>query len=145
MAMVLFYCGLTLEKLGVTDGAMRCWRSAAVYDGNNPSHRMLEKYREEDSSETKREYHTFAAVQTAKYFRRKGKEQFDSQQEYRELMRVVDAYWTELEDSGILELYPSEDLFYLFYEVHIDFARWIGVSGNSGGNIVDFRTDEGEY
>ena len=55
MAMVLFYCGLTLEKLGVTDGAMRCWQSAADYDGNNPSQQMLEKYRERSSGEGERE------------------------------------------------------------------------------------------
>lgn len=141
MAMVLFYCGLTLEKLGATDGAVRCWRSAADYDGNNPSHRMLDKYSETSGNMKDREYHTFAAVQTAKYFQRKGKEHFDSQQEHRELMRVVDAYWIELEDSGILDLYPAEDLFYLFYEIQIDFSRWIGFSSWKGKKILKFRTD----
>jgi len=148
LSLVLFYCGLSLEELGVEERALECWRSSLDYDGESPSKRMLERYEKSDMGKEERSYHGFVAIQTAKYFQLEDKRRFDTQDEYDTVLGIIDAYWEELKDSGILGMYPPEDIFYLFYEVHIrfrdhmrkDFTRGPKEEGG-GSKILRFRTD----
>lgn len=139
VANLLYYCGLTLEMMGAGDTARECLRSSS-YIGENGS-----------LSNRDRKYRTFRAVQTAGYFRFKGAQSFDSEEEFRRVTEIIDAYWREVEQSGLPDEVSADDFLYLCYELSIDFLRWLPEYGKNSsertagkgrvGRIIEFRTD----
>ena len=160
LAMLLYYCGLSLEELGIRESAVECWQTSVRVDncsGYNPAREKLGEYGRRPPDWKDRLYHTFRSLQTARYFQSAGRQRFRDRTEFERVNAVIDAYWRELDESGLLELVPEEERLDVLLEVHVDFGAYAPYSSPGDGgdfetgegdkaekisNIINFRTDE---
>jgi tetratricopeptide (TPR) repeat protein len=155
LADILYHCGLSLEELGVSDEAVRCWKfslryfSATISDAKAaPAGKKLLSYGSRGTTKEEKDCALFSAVQRAKYFHQVQSNGYRNDAEFRRIEAIIGVYWQELRDSGLLDLIQHNDKIALFYEVRIDFfgdGPESAVQSPETENIIPFHGEKDRF
>ncbi|GEM_PF-3104616 len=118
MGEIFYLCGVALQKLGYHSNARECWYSASSINPKGPAGSMLKRHKNREEED----WHTFKSIQLYRYFSTKQSDLFYSDMERKYVMQIIDAYWQEIKDSGIIENMEPQEKRALFFEFKIDFA-----------------------
>ncbi len=136
LSRILYLCGVAFMKLGHLKESRECWYSAAAVDPEGPASMMLRKR----GSDKEQSWHTFKAIQLARYFSAKNSASFFSNEERNQVLEIISLFWEELLNSGILDAIDPSERDCLFREVTIDYGTLKVLPKRSGAcTILDFE------
>lgn len=146
LSKILFYLGVTLNKLGMTSCALKSWRASRRFDKNGLSGKLLGRYTNEygmvkqESSELD-DWKAFRAVHLTRYLNTKRSHKIGTDAERDMISELIFEAWKELCKSSDLRSVNIERRLMLFHSTWIIFPTFTAQTDNENANMiqVDFN------
>lgn len=127
---ILFYLGIALKKVGLPNGAAKCWIVARKVNKKSYSSKMLERFvnnygmfRQEN--ELLDDWEAFYSIQLMKYLRAKPLCRLENGAENDMIYDLICDHWEQLKQSGKLYNKNPEEKKEIFQSVKIIFPIYI--------------------
>ncbi len=145
LADIFFNLGLTFRKLGFIIPAVKSWDASMCADKSGPGASVLDRiFPGKRLSEDKR---SFYLIQLSIYLSGKKSGKIDSEPERDMIIDLIDIYWEQIIDSGILHRQCQSEKMIIFRDIEIDFP-YMDVSFDSpesdfniSGQIIPFKVE----
>ena len=123
---IIFYTGLALKKLGMTECALRAWKTAKYIDKCGPSAKMLKRFSNgygmpKQSCEEEDDFQAFKYVQIKKYLTMKKSGRFGTEAERDMVNDLILEHWFFFKKSSDLSGYDYSARMQLFLDADIYF------------------------
>ena len=142
LARILFYLGITLQKMGFSDQALRSWLVSQKLQKRGFTRKMLERYANgygmtRQSSREEDDWQAFYAIHAGRYLSKRAAQSFGSEQERRWMADLIRSHWDELRSTRDLEGMSDGEKSRLFRRMAIPFPSFVSVA-DRGVIPVDF-------
>lgn len=143
----LYFLGLTLEKLGRYESALRCWYMGKKINSEGSSLRMIVKYsnsyglvNSEKNGEDDRK--AFISLQLERYLLTKRNRRFCSVAERDVIMDIINSYWSEMQISGEIDQMTTDEKLSYFRSRQVIFpvADINSVRYASRNDVLNFQS-----
>ncbi|MEW5817783.1 MAG: hypothetical protein AB1798_20605, partial [Spirochaetota bacterium] len=126
LSKVLFYLGVTLNKLGMPDIALKSWVASLKIVKTSYSGKMLKRFSNEygmarQENEEQNDWAAFYSIQLAKYLRSKRTGKIGTIAEKDMIRDLIFDYWKDLKTGGSLDAKSSEEKIEIFQRFEIVF------------------------
>ena len=130
---ILFYTGISLQKLGYGGCAVKSWKSAAQIRKNGLCNKMIERMTNSygmtilsdsggmENIEDSDDFRAFSTIQQTRYLVSRMQGRFGSQAEKDMVLDIIRTAWEELSDSQDLKALSIRERIRLFHEELIIF------------------------
>jgi tetratricopeptide (TPR) repeat protein len=145
LSRLLFYLGVTLNRLGFLDCAIKSWLASQRLNKFRYSLKMIERFAntygmERQSCVELDDWKAFFSIQVARYLRSKKTRRFSCEAERDMIRDLISDYWKDLKRQGKLNLKSPEEKNRLFKSVTIVFPFVLLKDGKRDSLIhIDFR------
>ncbi len=126
LSKILYYMGIALKRLGLSNSAIRSWLSSLRVKRRKNTKRMLNRFSnsygmaKQDSVEMD-DWKAFYSIHLMRYMRGFNKSTLTSECERNCLKEIILAHWRKLVDSGVLTGRTPEEKSEIFKSTEIDF------------------------
>ena len=145
MSRLLFYMGVTLQRLGCLSGAIQSWLSSLRLNKDRYAMKMIQRYSncygmERQETVELDDRRAFHSIQVSRYLRSKRNGRFSSEAERDMVTDLIAEYWPRLIAEDCLEEKTPEEKKRIFQKVKIVFP-FVLLPEQSGSDViqVDFR------
>ncbi|MCK5537751.1 MAG: hypothetical protein KAH95_01355 [Spirochaetales bacterium] len=143
LADIFFNLGITFRKLGFMVPAVRSWDASKCADKRGPGASVLDRiFPEKRLSEDKQKFYL---IQLSTYLSGKKSGKIESEPEKDMIIDLIDIYWEQIIDSGILYGQCQSEKMIIFRDIEIDFP-YIDATFDSpesendnSGQIIPFK------
>jgi hypothetical protein len=136
LAKLLYYLGVALNRLGLSNSAVRSWIAAHRTRRQRHTHDLLIRFSNsygmaKQSCEDLDDWQAFSSIQLMRYLRGFNRRTLSSEAERSMLLEIIRSYWDKLKASGALEDRTPAEKSEIFKKTCIDFPLFFQ------GNIAD--------
>ncbi|MFP4382898.1 MAG: hypothetical protein ACLFSE_02565 [Spirochaetia bacterium] len=148
---ILYYLGISLQKLGMTGGALRSWSAAAKIKKKSRSAHMLKRYANEYGMPKQKngdldDYKAFYSVQLLKYLNTKQSRKIVTQAEGDMIKALITDNWKVIKRHIALRALNSQDKMTLFSQIKIIFPFYVSDEFEKDNTVeVDFNKKQKMY
>jgi len=145
----LFFLGMTLEKLGRTESALKCWHMGSLIIEESSSREKIaettNRYGMYSSRQSEREEDrkAFLGVQLERYFQTKKVKRFCSEAEKDVIIDIILSYWSDMLQDGQFYQLTIDEKVRFFKEQRVVFpvADVESLQQDTSGNVLymDFK------
>jgi len=138
---IFFNLGIAFRKLGFMIPAVKSWDASMCADKKGPGAIILDSiFPGKRLSEDK---HNFYLIQLTTYLNKKTSGKIDSEAEQDMIIDLIDIYWEQILDSGVLYAQCQSEKIIIFRDIKIDFP-YINFDFSESdieetGQIIPFR------
>ena len=145
LAKLLYYLGIALKRLGLSNSAVRSWIVAHRTKRQRHTHELLERFANsygmaKQSCPDQDDWQAFYSMQLMRYMRGFNRRTLSSENERKLLVEIIRTYWEKLKGSGALSGKTPAEKSEIFKNTCIDFPLFF--RGNTVEPVlrVDFST-----
>jgi tetratricopeptide (TPR) repeat protein len=141
LSKILFYLGVTLNKLGMTSCALKSWRASRRFDKNGLSGKLLNRYTNEygmvkQKSSELDDWKAFYAINLSRYLNTKRSHRIGTDAEGDMIFELIYEAWKELRNSTDLQSVNTEQRLRLFHSAWIVFPTFTAQTDNEDANMI---------
>jgi hypothetical protein len=143
LADIFFNLGIAFRKLGLLVPALRSWDASVCADKKGSASILLERiFSGNRLSEDKS---NFYLIQLSTYLNGKKSGKIESEAEQDMIIDLIDIYWEQILDSGILYGHCQSEKMIIFNDIEIDFPYTdvkfdsSGLENEDSGQIIPFK------
>jgi hypothetical protein len=145
LAKLLYYLGIALKRLGLSNSAVRSWIAAHRARRQRHTQELLARFSNsygmaKQSCEDQDDWKAFYSIQLMRYLRGFNRRTLSSDAERHMLLDIIRTYWDKLAESGALRGKSPAEKSEIFKKTCIDFPLFF--QGNIADPVVrvDFAT-----
>jgi hypothetical protein len=126
LAKLLYYLGIALKRLGLSNSAVRSWIAAHRAKRQRHTYELLERFSNsygmaKQSCPDQDDWQAFYSVQLMRYLRGFNRKTLSSEAERKMLVDIIRSYWDKLKSSGELDGKSPAEKSTIFKDTCIDF------------------------
>jgi hypothetical protein len=148
---ILYYLGISLQKLGMSGGALRSWSAAAKIKKKSLSAKMLKRYANEYGMPKQQscdldDFKAFYSVQLIKYLNSKQSRKIVTQAEGDMIKALITDNWNVVKRHISLRALNAQDKMALFAQIKIIFPFYMSDDIQEDNTVeVDFNRKQKMY